>query len=103
MNSLIIISNEKFYMDDKVYYCDNIDMKSTPEELSNIYDVLLIARKFNVKRAFEVDNSKLNLNLNTNILSYLLSIFKTFKLKTKYLVFSITPYTFLATLLPIYF
>ena len=99
MNSLIIISNEKFYMDDKVYYCDNIDMKSTPEELSNIYDVLLIARKFNVKRAFKVDNSKLNLSLNSNIISYLLSIFKTFKLKTKYLVFSITPYTFLAILL----
>ena len=51
MNSLIIISNEKFYMDDKVYYCDNIDMKSTPEELSNIYEVLLIARKSNIKRA----------------------------------------------------
>ena len=94
MNSLIIISNEKFYMDEKVYYCDNIDMKSTPEELSNIYDVLLIARKFNVKRAFEVDNSKLNLNLNTNILSYLLSIFKTFKLKTKYLVFFYYPVYF---------
>ncbi len=99
MNSLIIISNEKFYMDEKACYCDNIDMKSTPEELSNIYDVILIARKFNVKRAFEVDNSKLNLNLNTNIFSYLLSIFKTFRLKTKYLVFSITPYTFFATLL----
>jgi len=98
MNSLVIISNEKFYMDEKACYCDNVDMKSTPEELSNIYEVLLIARKFNIKRAFEVDKSKLNLNLNTNIISYLLSIFKTFKLKRKYLVFSITPYTFLATL-----
>ena len=98
MNSLIIISNEKFYIDQNACYCDNIDMKSTPEELSNIYDVLLIARKLNIKRAFEVDKSRFNLSLNTNIISYLLSIFKTFKLKTKYLVFSITPYTFLATL-----
>ena len=98
MNSLIIISNEKFYMDEKACYCDNIDMKSTPEELSNIYEVLLIARKFNIKRAFEVDRSRFNLSLNTNVISYLLSILKTLKLKTKYLVFSITPYTFLATL-----
>ena len=98
MDNLIIISNEKFYVDEKAFYCDNIDMKSTPEELSNIYDVILIARKFNDKRAFEVDNSKFNLNLNTNIFSYLLSIFKTFKIETKYLVFSITPYTFLAIL-----
>ena len=98
MNSLIIISNEKFYMDEKACYCDNIDMKSTPEELSNIYEVLLIARKLNIKRAFEVDRSRLNVSLNTNVISYLLSILKTLKLKTKYLVFSITPYTFLATL-----
>ena len=70
MNSLIIISNEKFYMDEKACYCDNIDMKSTPEELSNIYEVLLIARKLNIKRAFEVDKSKFNLSLNTNIISY---------------------------------
>ena len=54
MNSLIIISNEKFYMDEKACYCDNIEMKSTPEELSNIYEVLLIARKFNIKRAFDI-------------------------------------------------
>ena len=86
MNSLIIISNEKFYMDEKACYCDNIDMKSTPEELSNIYEVLLIARKFNIKRAFKVDRSRFNVSLNTNVISYLLSILKTLKLKTKYLI-----------------
>ena len=33
MQKLFIISNESIYEDKKRYFCENIDLKSTPEEL----------------------------------------------------------------------
>ena len=35
--SLIIINNEKVFEEDGQFYCDNFDMKATPEALNNYY------------------------------------------------------------------
>ena len=73
-------------------------MKSIPEGFSKNFEVLNIGRKSKVKRSHEI-----NLNKNiiaSNIIMFLFNIFKTFKNKdTKYLLISITPYTFFACLL----
>ena len=92
-NQLVIINNEKICFKDNYFYCDNVDMKSLPEGLNNNFKVSMILRKSETVRSH-----KINLNriiLSSNIISFLINIFKTFKKKnTKYLLISITPYTF---------
>jgi len=45
IEKIYIISNEIFYFDGENYFCDNIDLKSIPEELKNFSEVRLIARE----------------------------------------------------------
>ena len=49
MQKLFIISNESIYEDSGKFFCDNIDLKSTPEGLSKKFEVNLIARKSSKK------------------------------------------------------
>ena len=95
---LIIIDNERIYNDGKVIYCDNIEAKSIPEGLNKQFDVLLVGRKSKVKRNHKLESVKIK--TASNIFSYLLNIFKTVAYKdVKYLLISISPYTFLSSLL----
>ena len=98
INKLVIISNESIFKDNNIFYCDNIDMKSIPEGLKKKFEVLLIGRKSKVKRSHKID--LLKVEMASNMFSFLIDIFKTFKDKEKkYLLISITPYTFLASFL----
>ena len=45
MKKLFIISNESIFESEKKYFCDNLDMKSTPEGLNSHFDVNVVARK----------------------------------------------------------
>ena len=45
MKKLFIISNESIFDYGESFFCDNIDLKSTPEGLSNEFEVNLIGRK----------------------------------------------------------
>ena len=45
MKKLFIISNESIYVNNNKYFCDNLDMKSTPEGLESSFEVNIIARK----------------------------------------------------------
>ncbi len=99
---LTIISNESIYKDNDTYYCDNIDSKSIPEGLGKNYEIVNIGRKSKTRRSFKI-NIK-NSFAASNIFSFLYNIFKTFNNKnSKYLIISITPYTFFASLLLIIF
>ena len=50
---LFIFSNESISAKDNKYYCDNIDIKSTPEGLKKSYEVNLFGRISNkIKRRF---------------------------------------------------
>ena len=50
MKKLFIISNESIFNYQGKFFCDNIDMKSTPEGLSNKFEVNIIARKSNTSK-----------------------------------------------------
>tara|TARA_Y100000590_G_scaffold453570_1_gene598854 strand:+ start:506 stop:1522 length:1017 start_codon:yes stop_codon:yes gene_type:complete len=94
---LVIINNERIFLQNDNYYCENIDIKTTIEGLGNNFDVLMLARKTNEKKFNQINLGKIN--LASNIFGFLNGIFKTFKEKnTKYLLISITPYTFFASL-----
>ena len=93
LKDLVIINNEKIAKEKKSFFCDNIDIKSIPEELNKNFNVTVIARNSNIKRKHQINLEKIK-NLS-NVFSFLFSTFKTFKKReTIYLIISITPYTF---------
>ena len=95
MQKLFIISNESIYENNNEYFCDNIDLKSTPEGLNKNFEVNLIARKSKAERAFNI-NLK-NIKIFSSIFSFISAILSSTKNKnSKYLIISISPYTFLA-------
>jgi len=95
-NNLYIISNESISLENNIYRCDNIDIKSIPESLQlSGFNVFLLARKSKVKRTKSI-NLK-NIKIFSNIFFYIFELLKSIKNKNNnYLVVSITPYTFLA-------
>tara|TARA_X000001036_G_C20655944_1_gene796939 strand:+ start:23 stop:1036 length:1014 start_codon:yes stop_codon:yes gene_type:complete len=97
MEKLFIISNESVFNYEGNFFCDNIDLKSTPEGLNKKFQVNLIARKSKKKRFHQIRLK--NIKIHANIISFLREIAKTFKENTRYLIISITPFTFLATIL----
>jgi len=95
---LYIFSNESIFLEDNKYYCDNLDLKSTPEGLNKKFEVNLFGRRSRKKRSHEIKIKKIN--VFNNIFSYISSVISAAKNKdTKFLIISITPYTFLVCLL----
>ena len=85
MEKLFIISNESIFDYEESFFCDNIDLKSTPEGLDNKFEVNLIGRKSKKIRSHKI-NIK-NIKTYRNILSYLLGILRSLKEKnSKYLI-----------------
>ena len=50
-NILYLISNERIFQNNEMFFCDNLDMKSTPEGLNKFFDVKVVARKSKVNRS----------------------------------------------------
>jgi glycosyltransferase involved in cell wall biosynthesis len=95
---LFIFSNESISNQDGKYCCDNLDMKSTPEGLNKEFEINLFGRTSPKSRAHEIKIKKIK--LFNNIFSYLSEIINSIKNKdAKYLIISISPYTFLISLL----
>ena len=94
---LFIFSNENIYIQEEKYFCDNIDLKSSPEGLNKKFEVNLFGRKSYKKRTHEIKLKKIK--IFSNIFTYLSEVIKSTKIEnTKYLIFSISPYTFLICL-----
>ena len=95
---LFIISSEKIFSPNgKDFYCDNIDMQSTPEKLSEHFDVHVISKKTKKIKSKQIKID--SINIRENIVKYLIQIIKTRnETNSKYLIVSISPYTFLASL-----
>ena len=90
---LFIFSSEKIYLQNNRYFCDNIDLKSTPEGLNKKFEVILFGRRSSKKKTHEIKIKKIL--IFNSILSYLAAVFKAAKItETKFLVISISPYTF---------
>ena len=94
---LFIFSNESIYPHDGKFYCDNIDLKTTPEGLNKKFDINLFARKSSKERSHEIKIKKIK--IFTNIFSYVSAVIESAReIDTKYLIISITPYTFLVSI-----
>ncbi len=94
---LFIFTNENFYLQEDKFFCDNIDLKSSPEGLNKKFEVNLFGRKSSKKRAHEIKLRKLK--IFSNIFSYLSEVVRSTKIEnTKFLVISISPYTFFVCL-----
>ena len=95
---LIIINNEKIFIENNNFYCDNLDLKILPEGLNDYYQVQYIVRSSNKKKDQKI-NLK-NVKSESNILKFIYSVYKTFKiLNATYLLVCITPYTFFTFLI----
>ena len=104
MNKLFIIGNEKISRNSKkIYYSANVDFKSIIEGLSKYFQVYLLARHSINKQIFNINYNKII--LANNIFSYSLNVIASLKniRNSKYLIISITPYTFLAFLILFFF
>ncbi|MFL2890163.1 MAG: glycosyltransferase [Pelagibacteraceae bacterium] len=98
MNKLFIISNESVFNYEDKFFCDNIDMKSLPEGLSKEFEINILARKSKKNRSHQI-NIK-NIKIFRNIFSFLAGVLKNiYEKNSKYLIISISPFTFLACLL----
>ena len=96
--TLYVISNEKIFKSSDNFFCDNIDMRSTPEGLSKYFEIKIISRKSKISRSQKI-NLKSIKNFS-NIISYLFEVVKNCKNKnSKFLLISLSPYTFFAGLL----
>ena len=94
-NSLYLISNEKIFQNNEMFFCDNLDMKSTPEGLNKHFDVNVIARKSNVSRSQQIHLK--NVKTFSNIFSYIFGVAQSLKKNnSQFLIISLTPFTFLA-------
>jgi len=94
---LFIFSNESIYTSNGKFYCDNLDLKTTPEGLNKKFDINLFGRKSFQKKAHEIKINKIR--VFSNIFTYLLEVKKVLKNKeAKFLIISISPYTFLISL-----
>ena len=94
---LFIISNESIKFKDNKFYCDNIDLKSTPEGLNKKFEVQLFGRKSYIDRSHEIKIKKIK--IFSNIFSYLLSVIKASREENaKFFIISISPYTFILSL-----
>ncbi len=90
---LFIFSNERIFFNEGKFYCDNIDLKTTPEGLNKKFEVHLLGRKSNTSRSHEIKIKKTK--IFTNIFSYISSAIDLTKQdNAKYLIISISPYTF---------
>jgi len=95
---LVIISNEKIFKNNEEFYCENIDMKSIPEELEKNFEVILIGRKSRNTLKNKINIKKIK--ISSSIFVFLFNIVKNFKnKKNNYLLISITPFNFLAFLI----
>ena len=98
MKKLFIISNESVFEKENEYFCDNLDIKSTPEGLNRSFKVSIIGRRSKKPRSHKINLNKIN--LSSSIFSFFKEITKSLKNEdTKYLIVSISPYTFLACIL----
>ena len=92
--NLVILNNEKVFKENGNFFLDNLDLKVIPEGLNQFFNVKFIVRKS--KKKGEQNINLKNIDIASNIFSFIFFVIKSFKDNSKYLIISITPYTFLA-------
>ena len=86
-----------FFFQEEKFFCDNLDLKSSPEGLNKKFEVNLLVE--NLQKKSPRNKIKKKIKIFSNIFSYLSEVVKSTKIEnTKYLVISISPYTFLISI-----
>ena len=94
---LFIFSNESIQQNERKFFCDNIDLKTTPEGLNKKFEIILFGRKTKKNRSHEIKIKKTK--IFSNIFLYISSVIKSTKQEdAKYLIISISPYTFIVSI-----
>ena len=94
---LFIISNESIFTQNNKFFCDNLDVKATPEGLKKNFEINLFGRRSSKKRNHEIKIK--SIKIFNNIFSYISEVISATKEPNAvYLVISISPYTFLICL-----
>ena len=77
-NKLFIISNEKISNSANNFFCDNLDMKSTPEGLNTNFDIHILARNSSKARSHKINIEKITLSKTflDLFIQYILSLLK---------------------------
>tara|TARA_B100001989_G_C24549217_1_gene473121 strand:- start:57 stop:1070 length:1014 start_codon:yes stop_codon:yes gene_type:complete len=97
-NKLYIISNEKISEENNRKFCDNIDIKSIPESLNSFFEVSLLGRYSSKNRTKLINIDQIDVSKNPiHLIKQIVNMIK--GKNEKYLVISISPFTFLAILL----
>ena len=97
-NKIVIINNEKCFEKDRNIYCQNIEIKSLAEILKYTFDLYFILRRGKINPIHKISSKKIYLtNSYFDLFSKLSYFFK--QKKNKYLIISITPFTFFAFIL----
>ena len=98
-NKLFIITNESIFINkNNQFFCDNIDLKTIPEELNNFFDINIIGRKSRSERSKKINLKKIFVFYS--FLFYFLEIIKNIKKENnKFLIISLSPYTFFASII----
>ena len=61
---LFIFSNERIYLQNGKFFCDNLDLKTTPEGLNKRFEINLFGRKSTKQRTHEIKIKKVKEKLN---------------------------------------
>ncbi len=92
---LFIFSSEKIYSNNGNFFCDNLDMKSTPEGLEKYFDIKVIAKKTQIPRAHKIKIR--SISIFSNLFTYINEIIKSSKQEdAQFLMISLSPYTLTA-------
>ena len=93
-----LITNEKISIKSDTAFCDNVEIKNITDELNKLANTKLLGRKGKNHISHKIHSS--NVYTAGNMISYLTKIYKTFKEKNSvYLIVSLSPYTFLASII----
>lgn len=104
MNRLYIFGNEKIQARGSQYFSANVDFKTIIQGLSKNFKTCLIARLSSKKENFRIGNKGV-IYACSNFVSYIFRVIlslKDFK-RNKYLIISITPFTFFAYIVIFFF
>jgi len=96
MNKLIIICNEKVSKDEKNnFFSSNADLQILPDGLSKFFDIYCIFRKLKKNGNHKFGITKIK--IASNIFIFIKNLIKTLFLKrSKYLIVTINPYSFIS-------
>jgi len=90
---LVIVTNERIFSDGSNYFCDNIDIKTILEGLSNKFEIIICCRSSKKTRPVKFEASKVF--IINSILKFIKSIFNVIAIKNKRIIYiSIHPFSF---------